>query len=277
MKKMTNFLHKELSYTVRGVLFDVHTQLGPLLPEKFYQTAVSTGLENKGIRCVTEKQFEVTYHGVQVGRYFTDIWIENGEIILELKVAPEILPVHLAQLISYLKITGADVGYVINFGQSSLADERIPNYLNKKTPDFIWQDKIISFDTPDSILTSELVKILHQVHFELGPGFLHQVYRRAVMVALRECEIGYKYIKEIPIFYQNTFLGNQETRLICVENKMLLATIAVKTIDDSIKQRLKARMEHLQIDFGLIANFNSKKLEIKLINNKFEQQIDSFS
>jgi GxxExxY protein len=277
MKKMTNFLHKEPSYTVRGVLFDVHSQLGPLLPEKFYQTAVAAGLENKGIHCVTEKQFDVYYHGVQVGRYFTDICIENGKLILELKVAPEIMPIHWAQLISYLKVTGADIGYVVNFGQSSLTDERIPNFLNKKTPDFIWQDGKTYFDTPDSNLTSELVKILHQVHFELGPGFLHQVYRRAVMVTLRECEIGYKYIKEIPLFYQNTFLGNQETRLICVENKILLATIAVKSIDDSIKQRLRTRMKYLQVDFGLIANFNSKKLEIKLINNKFEQQIDFYS
>ena len=274
---MTNFLHKELSYTVRGVLFDVHSQLGSLLPEKFYQTAVATGLENKGIRCVTEKQFDVYYHGVQVGRYFTDIWIESGALLLELKVAPEIMPIHLAQLISYLKVTGADIGYIVNFGQSSLTDERIPNYLNKKIPDFIWQDGKTYFDTPDSILSSELVKILHQVHIELGPGFLHQVYRRAVMVALKENEIGFKYIKEIPLFYQNTFLGNQETRLICVENKILLATIAVKTIDDSIKQRLKARMKHLQVDFGLIANFNSKKLEIKLINNRFETQTNPYS
>ena len=263
---MTTFLHKELSYTVRGVLFDVHTQLGPLLPEKFYQTAVATGLENKGIRCETEKQFDVTYHGIQVGRYYTDIWIENGKLLLELKVAPEILPIHLAQTISYLKVTNADIGFVVNFGQVSLADERIPNYVRDKNPEFNWQDGQPFFDTPDTTLTNELVKTLHQVHFELGPGFLHQVYRRAVMVALREQKIGYNYIKEIPIYYQNTFLGNQETRLICVEQKILLATIAVKTIDPAIKQRLRARMKYLQVDFGLIANFNSKKLEINLLN-----------
>ena len=268
---MTTFLHKELSYAVRGVLFDVHTQLGPLLPEKFYQTAVATGLEKKGIRCETEKQFNVSYHGIQVGRYYTDIWIENGKLLLELKVAPEIMPIHLAQLISYLKVTNADVGYVVNFGQVSLADERIPNYVRDKTPEFNWQGHQPFFDTPDTTLTNEIVKILHQVHFELDPGFLHQVYRRSVMVALREQEIGFNYIKEIPIYYQNTFLGNQETRLICIEQKILIATIAVKTIDPTIKQRLRARMNHLQVDFGLIANFNSKKLEINLLNidNRF--------
>lgn len=269
---MSTFLYKELSYAVRGVLFDVHNKLGSLLPEKFYQTAVATGLENKGIRCETEKQFGVTYHGVQVGRYYTDIWIENGKLLLELKVAPEILPIHLTQIISYLKVTNADVGFVVNFGQLSLTDERIPNYVRDKYPEFNWQNKQPFFDTPDATLTNELVKILHQVHFELGSGFLHQVYRRAVMVALREQEISYNYIKEIPLYYQNTFLGNQETRMICVEQKILLATIAVKTIEPAIKQHLRTRMKHLQIDFGLLANFNSRNLKINLLridNSRF--------
>ncbi len=270
---MTTFLHKHLSYAVRGVLFDVHTKLGPLLPEKFYQTAVAIGLENKGIRCETEKQFDVNYHGVQVGRYFTDLWIEDGKLLLELKVAPEIQPIHLAQVISYLKVTNADIGFVVNFGQSSLIDERVPNYVRDKNPEFNWHDENLVLDTPDTALTNQLVKILHQVHFELGCGFLHQVYRRAVMVALQEHEIGYDYIKDIPLYYQNTFLGNQETRLICVEQKILLATVAVKPIEPTLKHRLRARMKHLQIDFGLLANFNSTKLEINLLridNSRFQ-------
>ena len=53
---------------------------------------------------------------------------------------------------------------------------------------------------------NELLAALHHVHFELGSGFLHQIYRRAAMVQLKEREIGYKYIKKIPIFYQNHHL-----------------------------------------------------------------------
>ncbi len=52
---MTKIIHKELSYTVRGVLFDVHNQLGSVLPEQFYQDAIAIGLEAKGIACQTEK------------------------------------------------------------------------------------------------------------------------------------------------------------------------------------------------------------------------------
>lgn len=269
---MTTFLHKELSYAVRGVLFDVHTKLGPLLPEKFYQTAVAVGLEKKGIHCQTEKQFDVTYHNVQVGRYYVDLWVENGKLLLELKVADEITPIHLAQAISYLKVTNAEVGFVVNFGQASLIDKRIPNFLREKQPQFNWHTEQPSYETPDTALTNQIIKSLHQIHFELGPGFLHQVYRRAAMVALREQEIGFKYIKEIPLYYQNTFLGKQKTRLIQVEQKILLATVAVKQIHPSIKNNLRTRMRHLNINLGLLANFNSQNLEINLIrtNNKFE-------
>jgi hypothetical protein len=56
---VTILLHKALSYEVRGVLFDVYNALGPLLPERFYQTAVVLGLEKKGTACQTEKQFAV--------------------------------------------------------------------------------------------------------------------------------------------------------------------------------------------------------------------------
>ena len=56
---MIVIIHKDLSYTVKGVLFDVHNALGPMLTEKFYQAAVVIELEAKGIRCETEKSFEV--------------------------------------------------------------------------------------------------------------------------------------------------------------------------------------------------------------------------
>ena len=106
---MTQPIHKDLSYAVRGVLFDVYNKLGPLLPEKFYQEAVEFGLTKRGITCQREKEFEVYYRGQRVGLYYVDLWIEEGKIILELKVAPEITPLHRAQAISYLKVTDADL------------------------------------------------------------------------------------------------------------------------------------------------------------------------
>ncbi|MCP5098123.1 MAG: GxxExxY protein [Chloroflexi bacterium] len=266
---MTKIIHKELSYTVRGVLFDVHNQLGSMLPEQFYQDAIAIGLEAKGIACQTEKAFEVLYQGVQVGRYFVDVWIEDGQLLLELKVVPQILPIHRAQAISYLKVTNADLAIVVNFGGSKLEDERLPNRLGEQTavsrPQTLQPNKTIPY--PE--LTTQLIQSLYQVHHELGAGFFHHVYRRATMIELQQQEIGFDYIKQMPVYYRNTFLGNQDTRLILIENCILLATVAVKKVDEAMKAQLRMRMRHLNIDLAILANFNSTKLDINFVKKEF--------
>jgi GxxExxY protein len=225
---MPTIIHKELSYKVRGVLLSVHNTLGPNLPERFYCDATAYGLEAEGIQCETEKSFEVFYRDVRVGLYRVDVWVENGKIVLELKVAPEILPLHRGQAISYLKVTDADLAIVVSFGAGSLLDERLPNFLREKAVNFQWKEHPVADDTLYPELTNRCFEVLHRVYFELGPGFLHQVYRRATMVELEHQGLSYDYIKRVPIFYQDHYLGQQPARLINVEGKVLLATVAVR-------------------------------------------------
>ncbi len=56
---MTQLIHPELSYAVRGVLLHVYNSLGPMLKEAYYEQAIAIGLEKRGVRCETQKQFEV--------------------------------------------------------------------------------------------------------------------------------------------------------------------------------------------------------------------------
>ena len=265
MSKSTIFLHKKLSYAVRGVLFDVHNKLGPNLPEKFYNDAVIIGLRAANIRCQPEKQFSVQYRGVEVGRYYVDVWIEDGKMLLELKVAPKLLPIHRAQAISYLKVTDADVAFIVNFGQASLVDERLPNFVRNKEVNFSWKPQPPNPEWLYPELVNDLLTALHRVHVEMGAGFFHHVYRRAVMVELQEQHIGHNYIKETPIYYKGEHLGNQPTRLIHVEDKVLVAAVAVAALDDTMKAQLKARMKHLDVQLGILANFNSTQLEFMVV------------
>jgi GxxExxY protein len=262
---MTKLIHEDLSYAVRGVLFNVHTALGPKLPEQFYQDAVMIGLEEQGIACQAEKGFSVYYEGVNVGNYYVDVWIEDGKMLLELKVDSELRPLHQAQAISYLKITNADLALLVNFGQSSLQDKRLLNLVRDKQVPFEWQPMPTAPDMLYPELTNHLQEMLHRVHFTLGPGFIHQVYRRAMMVELREYNIGYEYIKQIPIYYKGHHLGNQETYLLYVEEKILLAPIAVRQLTSSLKVQLKSRLKHHGAKLGIIANFNQTKLDIAFV------------
>ena len=70
------------------------------------------------------------------------------------------------------------------------------------------------------------------------------------MVEFREQNIGFEYIKTMPIFYHSHYLGDQPVRLINVEDKFLLATIAVRQIDDALIAQMKARLRQLDKKLG---------------------------
>jgi GxxExxY protein len=87
---MTKLFHPELSYQVRGVLFEVYNALGPMLQEVYYRDAIGIGLQKRGIPCELEKGFEVFYQGGRVGLYYVDVWIDGGKIAAGTQSCPGI-------------------------------------------------------------------------------------------------------------------------------------------------------------------------------------------
>ena len=265
---MAKLVHPELSYQVRGVLLHVYNNLGPLLKEEYYRDAVVLGLEKRGFACEPEKGFEVYYEGERVGLYYVDVWVEGGKMLIELKVAPAIEAIHKAQAISYLKVTDADLAVVANYGGPSFEDERLPNFLRDKKPEFVWKPRSAAPGLLYSDLVNDIQLACHRVHFLLGPGFLHQVYRRATMIELRRSGIDYEYIKRLAVEYEGHLLGYQDVRLIRVEDKVLLATFALRRTDDAMAQQLKAHLRRLDLELGLLANFYDTRLAITPVRGK---------
>jgi GxxExxY protein len=259
---MAKLLHPELSYTVRGVLLDVHNTLGPGLKEATYRDAIALGLEACGVPCQVEKEFEVYYEEERVGLYYVDVWVDGGKILLEVKVAPTIEPLHKGQAISYLKVSDADLAIVVSFGAASLLDERLPNYVRDKHAEFSWKPRAAGPDLLHANLVNAVQRACHGVHFALGPGFLHQVYRRATMIELRRSSVSYDYIKRLPVEYHGHLLGEQDVRLIRVEDRLLLAVFAVRQPDDVMASRLKTYLRRLELQLGLLANFHDMRLAI---------------
>jgi GxxExxY protein len=265
---VSKLIHRELSYMVRGVLFDVYNSLGPTLKESYYRDAIALGLAKRGITCEPEKPFEVYYEGERVGLYYVDEWIDSGKILLEIKVAVAIEPLHRAQAISYLKVTDADLALVANYGGSSLEIERLPNFLRDKQPEFVWQPRPVTPGLLYPDLVNAIQRVCHRVHFTLGPGFLHQVYRRATMIELRRSSFNYEYIKQLPVEYEGEFLGYQDVRLILVEGKILLATFALREPEDAMVEQLKACLRRLGFELGLLANFYGTRLRVTPVRIK---------
>ncbi|MEJ2556614.1 MAG: GxxExxY protein [Anaerolineae bacterium] len=254
-RTLPKLVHPELSYLVRGVLLDVYNVLGPMLKEEHYRDAVVLGVQKRGVPCTAEKVFEVYYQDERVGVYLVDVWIDDGKMLLEIKVAPAIEPVHKAQAISYLKVTDADLAIVVNYGGPSLEDERLPNFLRDSQPEFVWRSQPVAQELLYPALVNDIQRACHRVHFTLGPGFLHQVYRRATMIELRRSGLGYEYLKRLPVEYQGQLLGYQDVRLILAESKVLLATFALQKTAEAMAEQLKAHLRRLDLKLGLLANF----------------------
>lgn len=100
----------ELSGHIINSAITVHKELGPGLFESVYQSCLVIELEDRGFNVQTETSFPVTYRGKTISNNFrVDVLVEE-RIILELKSVEKVLPVHLKQLLTYLKLSKVQLG-----------------------------------------------------------------------------------------------------------------------------------------------------------------------
>ena len=112
--------------SITGAIVDaamrVHTALGPGMLESVYEKCLNHELTKRGLRVEMQVWVPVIYDGVKIeGGYRIDLVVES-EVLVELKVVEQILEVHKAQLLSYLKLSDKRVGLLINFNVVHLRD-----------------------------------------------------------------------------------------------------------------------------------------------------------
>lgn len=104
----------ELTRRVIGCAIDVHNELGPGLLESVYEEAICVELDRAGITYERQPAITGEYKGVPLPPQRLDLLIEN-QLILELKAVRAVDDLHLAQLVSYLRLTHKPLGLLINF------------------------------------------------------------------------------------------------------------------------------------------------------------------
>ena len=120
-----SLLYPEESYKITGALFAVHRELGPGLLEKIYQEALEKELRLQGIPYEREKSFDVYYKGERLENKYIADYVCYNKIVVELKAVDNLLPIHTAQVINYLAITGYKLGLLVNFNTRVIKPERI--------------------------------------------------------------------------------------------------------------------------------------------------------
>jgi len=105
----------EITEAVIGAAIAVHRELGPGLLESAYEACLAYELTERGLNVERQKGLPVIYRGVLLDcGYRIDLLVE-GQVVVELKTVERVEPIHEAQLLSYLKLSGCKVGLLINF------------------------------------------------------------------------------------------------------------------------------------------------------------------
>lgn len=113
----------ELTYKIRGVIFEVHKHLGSGLLESVYEMALMKEFELQGLRAKAQVALPVFYKGEYLELGFRLDIIVEGKVILEIKSVKELEDIHKKQLTNYLKLSEISVGFLVNFNVAFLQDK----------------------------------------------------------------------------------------------------------------------------------------------------------
>lgn len=121
----------ELSKIIVDACFKIHTKLGPGLLESVYEEILAYELKKAGLKIQRQQGLPVIYDELKMDLGFRADLIAEDKLIIELKSIEAIAPVHLKQLLTYLKITGIKLGLLINFNEALIKDgiKRVVNNL----------------------------------------------------------------------------------------------------------------------------------------------------
>ena len=111
-----------LSGRIIGFGIEVHRHLGPGLLESAYETCLAHELELAGLKYLRQHPVQIQYKGISLDcAYRIDLLVEDT-LIVELKAVDKLLPIHEAQLLTYMKLCGIRKGLLMNFNVSVLKD-----------------------------------------------------------------------------------------------------------------------------------------------------------
>ena len=114
-------IENEISYKIRGAIFNVYNKLGPGLLESAYEVALRIELEKMGCLVKTQVSLPIIYEGVTIPNAFRIDMLVDDKVIVELKAVATMQEVFSSQLMTYLKLTGKKLGILVNFKTTDIA------------------------------------------------------------------------------------------------------------------------------------------------------------
>lgn len=126
-------IYEDLTGKILQACFEVSNELGIGFIESVYEKSLLVALKEKDLKAENQVPINVKFRQIIVGEFYADILVED-KILIELKAVNSLINEHKVQVINYLKASGIEVGFLVNFGNPKLEYRRFNNQ-------FIQQDK----------------------------------------------------------------------------------------------------------------------------------------
>jgi GxxExxY protein len=123
---MTKKMITRLSYEIMGYAIEVHKELGPGLLESIYEKCLIFELNKNGFNVVNQLSIPIKYKDIELDSNFRLDLLVNDLIIVEIKSVVQLLPIHQAQLLTYMKLLKKPQGLLLNFNSTNLSKESVP-------------------------------------------------------------------------------------------------------------------------------------------------------
>lgn len=119
----------DISYIIRGIVFNIHKKLGPGLFESVYEEILEYELTKAGLKVERQKAIPVIWDQLKIEKGFrADLIVEN-KVVIEIKSVEMLAKVHFKQLATYVKLTGLKLGLMVNFFEDNISSG-IHRYIN---------------------------------------------------------------------------------------------------------------------------------------------------
>ena len=112
----------DISYKIRGAIYNVYSALGPGLLESAYEATLIYELQNLGLNVKAQVQLPLIYNDVKLEVGYRIDLLVNEKVIIEIKSVENINPVHHKQVLTYLKLSGIKLGILVNFNTDNIFD-----------------------------------------------------------------------------------------------------------------------------------------------------------
>jgi GxxExxY protein len=268
----------ELTHAILGAAIEVHRELGPGKPEAAYERALARELALRGFAIRVQKPVPVVFKGVKLECGFRLDVLVCDTVVVEVKSADGIIPVHRAQTLTYLKLGGWKLALLLNFNVAVLKEgiERLVLGLEEEGKSLAVTDsppsRVIarnestrpsllcaadSGDREAEQLAFEIITSAIEVHRELGPGLLPSAYEACLCHELHLRNVPFERKRPLALSYKGTPLAEMDEVELMVGGRVVVNPCALAEIKPVHEARLLSQLRLGGWKLGLLINFNT--------------------